>query len=164
MAYQLLIFLETQEAQVICHDRTKEYRMCRIGISLSRVMTLLGLTFVSVAIIGAAKKPAIGLSGHHIFMDRCGACHGEDGKGNGPAVGALKVAPADLTLLARKNGGTFPAEYVRKMISEWVDIGAHGSREMPIWGTLFNPRSAADQQIANDQFKNLVVYLESIQQ
>ena len=138
--------------------------MCRIGISLSRAMILVGLTILFAAIIGAAKKPAIGLNGHHIFMDRCGACHGEDGKGNGPAVGALKVAPPDLTLLAKKNGGTFPAEHVRKMLSEWVDISAHGSREMPIWGDLFNPKSAADQQVANDQFKNLVVYLESIQE
>jgi mono/diheme cytochrome c family protein len=138
--------------------------MSRIGISLSRVMILVGLTILFVANIVAKQKPAISQSGRSIFMDRCGACHGDDGKGNGPAVGALKVAPTNLTLLGKRNGGTFPAEHISKMVSEWVDISAHGSREMPIWGDLFNPKSAADQQIANDQFKNLLAYLESIQE
>jgi len=135
--------------------------MSRIG--LCRIIILVGLTILFVPGITAKKNPAIGHSGHDIFMDRCGACHGDDGKGNGPAVGALKVAPADLTLLAKRNEGTFPAERVRKMLSEWVDISAHGSREMPIWGDLFLPKSAADQEIANERFKKLVAYLESIQ-
>jgi mono/diheme cytochrome c family protein len=138
--------------------------MSRIGIYLRRVIILVGLTILFVPNIAAKKKPAIGQSGHDIFMDRCSACHGHDGKGNGPAVGSLKVAPADLTLLAKRNGGTFPAERLRKMLSEWVDIGAHGSREMPIWGDLFLPKSAGDEKIANDRFKNLVAYMESIQQ
>jgi len=137
--------------------------MSSIAISFYRMMIPLGLTTL-FALNMPAKKPAIGPSGRDIYMDRCSACHGDDGKGNGPAVGALRVAPADLTLLARKNAGAFPAEHVRKMLSEWVDITAHGSREMPIWGDSFNPKSAADQQIANNQFKNLIDYLESIQE
>ncbi len=138
--------------------------MSRIDISLCRVLVLAGLAMLFVPNIAAKKNPATGPTGRDIFMDRCGACHGDDGKGNGPAVGALKIAPADLTLLARRNGGTFPAEHVRKMVSEWVDISAHGSREMPIWGELFRPKSAAEQQVADERFKKLTVYLESIQQ
>jgi len=135
--------------------------MSRIGPR--RTIILVGLTILFLSSITAKKNPAIGQSGHDIFMDRCSACHGDDAKGNGPAVGALKVAPADLTLLAKRNEGTFPAERVRKMLGEWVDISAHGSREMPIWGDLFLPKSAADQEIANERFQKLVVYLESIQ-
>jgi len=135
--------------------------MSRIGPR--RTIILVGLTILFLSSITAKKNPAIGQSGHDIFMDRCSACHGDDAKGNGPAVGALKVAPADLTLLAKRNEGTFPAERVRKMLGEWVDISAHGSREMPIWGDLFLPKSAADQEIANERFKKLVTYLESIQ-
>jgi hypothetical protein len=97
-------------------------------------------------------------------MDRCGACHGDDAKGNGPAVGALKTAPGDLSWLAQKNGGTFPAGRVKKIVGGWENIGAHGSREMPIWGDLFGGKSGADQQIANDRFKILLAYIESIQQ
>jgi len=138
--------------------------MSRIAISLCRVLILAGLTILFVSTIAAKKNPAIGPSGRDIYMDRCGVCHGDDGKGNGPAVGSLKVAPADLTLLTMRYGGTFPTEQVKKIVGDWVDITAHGSREMPIWGDLFHPKRAADQQIANDRFKSLVVYLESIQQ
>src|SRR5271166_2881096 len=100
--------------------------MSRIGISICRAMIPVGLTILVVLNV-AARKQVIGQSGRDIFMDRCSACHGADGKGNGPAVGSLKVAPADLTLLAKRNGGTFPADRVREIVSEWVDIGAHGS-------------------------------------
>ena len=138
--------------------------MSRIGKSVWKIMILAGIVILPVPNIAARKDPAIGPSGHDIFMDRCGACHGDDGKGNGPAVGALKAAPADLTLLTKRNRGEFPAEHVKKIIGDWVDIRAHGSREMPIWGDLFHAKNAADQQIANEKFKNLVAYLESIQQ
>lgn len=60
--------------------------------------------------------------------------------------------------------GKFPTERLTKILGEWVDIGAHGSREMPIWGDLFHPQSTTAEQIANDRFKNLVAYMESIQQ
>jgi len=138
--------------------------MSRIGKSVCRVLIVIGLTILLVPSIAARKNPAIGPSGHDIFMDRCAACHGEDGKGNGPAVGALKVAPADLTLLAQRNGGAFPVERVKEILGGWADIPAHGSREMPIWGDLLNAKNPVNQQAANDQFKSLVVYLESIQQ
>jgi mono/diheme cytochrome c family protein len=137
--------------------------MSRIGISLFRVMIPLGLTILLMPIVAAKKTPATSQSGHDLFMDRCGACHGDDAKGNGPAVGSLKTAPPDLTLLAQRNGGTFPAEHVKKVVGGLVNIGAHGSREMPIWGDLFHPKSAADQQVAGDRFKALVTYLESLQ-
>jgi hypothetical protein len=95
--------------------------------------------------IAAKKKPAIAPSGRDIYMDRCSVCHGEYGKGIGPAVGSLKIAPADLTPLTTKNGGVSPAERVKNIVGEWVDITAHGSREMPIWGDLFYARRPADQ-------------------
>jgi len=139
--------------------------MSRIDTSLRTVMIFVGLMILFVANIPAKTKPVIGPTGHDIYMDRCGACHGEYGKGDGPAVGALGDVPADLTLLAKMNGGAFPTERLRKIVgSEDVNIVAHGSREMPIWGELFHPKNAADQQIASEWFKKLAAYLESIQQ
>src|SRR5436190_24402032 len=52
-----------------------------------------------------------------IFRDNCAACHGPDGKGHGPAAGALRHAPPDLTLIAQRNGGTFPADKVKAVIA-----------------------------------------------
>ena len=134
--------------------------MSRIGLLIIAV----GLTILFVSNVAAQERQALGQSGHDIFMDRCSSCHGKDGKGNGPAARALKTAPGDLTLLTKKNRGVFAAERVRKIVGDWVDIDAHGSLEMPIWGGLFHPRNVVDQQIANLRIKNLVAYIESIQQ
>ena len=46
----------------------------------------------------------------------------------------LKVPPADLTTLARRNGGYFPLTAVSEIIDGRTLIAAHGTREMPIWG------------------------------
>lgn len=132
-------------------------------ICLCRVTIAAGLAALFAASL-AAKKPALSPSGRDIFMDRCAACHGEDGKGNGPAVGSLKIAPGDLTLLSSRNGGAFPAERVKNIVGASVDVTAHGSREMPIWGDLFHAKTVSDQQIANERFKSLLSFLESIQQ
>ena len=134
------------------------------GVSLWRFMILVGLTILLIPQVLAKKNPAISPSGREIYMNRCSACHGEDGKGNGPAVGALKVAPADLTLLAQRNAGAFPTERVKNIVGQWVEISAHGSREMPIWGDLFFPKTASQEQAANERFNLLVTYLKSIQQ
>ncbi|HTS48918.1 MAG TPA: cytochrome c, partial [Bryobacteraceae bacterium] len=126
------------------------------GVSLWRFMILVGLTILLIPQVLAKKNPAISPSGREVYMNRCSACHGEDGKGNGPAVGALKVAPADLTLLAQRNAGAFPTERVKNIVGQWVEISAHGSREMPIWGEVFFARKPADQQLAAERFKSLV--------
>jgi len=48
-------------------------------------------------------------SGKEMFDTYCAVCHGKDTKGNGPAAGAMKTPPADLTTLAKGNGGKYPA-------------------------------------------------------
>lgn len=73
------------------------------------------------------------------YLSSCGACHGTDGKGNGPTADQLKVAPPDLTQLAKKNGGIFPLNNVYEKIEGRQEIKAHGSREMPIWGYRYWP-------------------------
>ena len=134
------------------------------NVPFLRVLIPVGLSLVLIPHVIAKKNPVVTPGGRDIYMDRCGACHGEDAKGNGPAVGALKFAPGDLTLLAQRNGGTFPAEKVKNIVGQWVPINAHGSREMPIWGDLFLAKTAAQEQAANERFKLLAAYLQSIQQ
>jgi hypothetical protein len=74
----------------------------------------------------------------------CGApqCHGPDGTGNGPVATALKKKPANLTLLAKKNGGVFPEEQVREYIDGRKTVATHGTRKMPIWENEFMSRRA----------------------
>jgi len=131
---------------------------------ISQALIPVALTAIFAVNLQAKDRPVHQPSGRDIYMDRCSACHGEDGKGNGPAVGALRNAPGDLTLLAARNGGTFPEERVKNIVGGWANLTVHGSREMPIWGTLFFAKSPADQQVAAERFKSLVSYLQSIQQ
>jgi len=101
-------------------------------------------------------------SGQEMYVTYCAACHGKDGKGNGPAASALKVAPADLTALAKNNNGAFPRDRVYGTIKGDVGIPAHGSKEMPVWGRLFRSVDNNDA-LTLLRLKNLTDYIESLQ-
>jgi mono/diheme cytochrome c family protein len=103
------------------------------------------------------------VKGPDLFLAHCAPCHGADAKGNGPLALALKAKPADLTVLAKNNGGQFPSPRVRETIAGNDVLASHGSREMPIWGPIFH-QIEADQDFGNVRLKNLVKYVESIQQ
>jgi len=68
--------------------------------------------------------------------------------GNGPAASALKKAPANLTLLAKKNNGKFPALEVDNYIrGDATSVAAHGTRDMPMWGDIFRGVSAGNDVV-----------------
>ena len=100
-------------------------------------------------------------SGPEMYRAYCASCHGQDGKGNGPAAPALKTPPADLTRLARQNNAKFPADRVLYMVRH-VEVSAHGSTEMPVWGTIFREMDTGAQ--ADMRAFNLTKYVESIQE
>jgi mono/diheme cytochrome c family protein len=101
-------------------------------------------------------------SAKEMYTAYCAACHGKDGKGDGPAASALKVAPPDLTTLAKRNNGVFPRDHVYGTITGQVPIAAHGSKDMPVWGTLFRSIDSADS-FTMMRLKNLTDYIESLQ-
>ncbi len=102
-------------------------------------------------------------SGQEMYSTYCAVCHGKDGKGAGPAAEALKVPPADLTMLASKNGGKYPALKVSAVIRGEEVLAAHGSREMPVWGKLFWSISEGHNGEVLQRVVNLNKYIESIQ-
>jgi mono/diheme cytochrome c family protein len=107
-------------------------------------------------------QPISSISGADSFKAYCTVCHGVAGKGDGPAAKALKVPPPDLTQLAAKHEGKFPASAVKMTVIGEQPVAAHGSQEMPIWGPLF--RSVDTAPIAELRVTNIVKYLESIQE
>ena len=102
-------------------------------------------------------------SGQAMYKSYCAPCHGVDGKGNGPAASALKPAPTDLTLLTKQNHGRFPGTHIVAVLEFGVDIPAHGSNLMPVWGPILGKMDKANSQQKQLRISNLSRYLESIQ-
>lgn len=102
------------------------------------------------------------LQGADLFRSYCAPCHGTTARGDGPVVPALKAPVPDLTTIAQRNGGNFPAARVQEIIAGDHEMAAHGSREMPIWGPIFH-QVEYDRDYGNIRLKNLVDYLRSIQ-
>jgi len=137
--------------------------------------TWLGMTVTAFAL--AVNAPAFAQQktmdeGKKEFELRCAACHGVDGKGNGMVGAALKVAPPDITMLSKSNGGVFPIERITQIIDGRAQIAAHGSRDMPVWGTLLAVEAAEhyvdipynQEQYIRDKILRLTDYIHRVQQ
>ena len=131
--------------------------------------------FVSVLFLAAAAasaqnttmkkvplQPTATLEGADSYNQYCAVCHGKDGKGGGPAAEALKKRPTDLTQIARRNNGKFNDLIVQNVINGDDVRSAHGSREMPVWGELFQ---SVNGDLASRRLRvySLVKYIEQMQ-
>ena len=116
---------------------------------------------------GAKGSPdsslAQSVKGADLFHAHCASCHGAGATGNGPAGVILKVAPPNLTDIAERNHGKFPAEKIARIIAGDEVMVSHGSREMPLWGPIFH-EVERDQDWGEVRVHNLVEYLRSVQQ
>jgi mono/diheme cytochrome c family protein len=102
-------------------------------------------------------------SGKEMFMSYCASCHGKDAKGDGPAAASLKSAPADLTGLAKRNGGKYPSDKVTSILRGQANLVPHGDQEMPVWGPVFWKMSGGHEEVVQERIANLNKYLESLQ-
>jgi mono/diheme cytochrome c family protein len=113
-----------------------------------------------------AADPLLGDMGAQTYQQHCTACHGLGGRGDGPAAPALRTPPSDLTRIAARRDGVFPAGEIAKVIDGRFHITAHGSREMPVWGEHFGmgiPETELSESIARGKVATLVEYLKRIQ-
>ena len=103
-------------------------------------------------------------SGKQMFTDYCAACHGMEGKGDGPVAGFLRTPPAELRTLAQRNGGKYPADKVAATLHLGTDGGAHGTSDMPTWGSLFrNQDKKTGLGFAEVRIRNLTEYVKTLQ-
>jgi mono/diheme cytochrome c family protein len=140
-----------------------------------RILWTVVMVGMALAIIAAAQdqpkkeikhvpiKPTSAASGPEMYKNYCAVCHGVDGKGNGPAAEALKVPTPDLTTLAQKNGGKYPALKVAGILRGEQLMPSHGSKEMPVWGDLFWHLSGGRISEVHQRIANLNTYVESLQ-
>ncbi len=140
--------------------------LCRCAALL--VITALGQCFVWPGAIfaggerGDADRRVLGARSYRVH---CLNCHGTSGTGDGPMAELLKIVPSDLTRLAARNDGEFPAERVYQTIDGRQEISGHGSRRMPVWGIGFQDlgRDADQEAAVRDKILDLVAYLKTLQ-
>jgi mono/diheme cytochrome c family protein len=137
------------------------------SLLVASALLISGSGNLTVAQDKVVKKTAVqqadASSGKGMYISYCAACHGPEGKGNGPAASELKTPPADLTQLTKNNNGKFPADHVRSILDFGTKAPAHGSNEMPVWGTLFRALDQHDQVKVTMRIRNLVDYINTLQ-
>jgi mono/diheme cytochrome c family protein len=121
---------------------------------------------LSFSVAEGAEPPTGPAGGKIIFEQACASCHGTDARGTGPAARGMKTPPADLTRIAARHGGSFPADAIATFIDGRKDVAAHGSREMPVWGDSL-AQAVTDKDTREERIERaiqmLVQYLETLQ-
>ena len=110
---------------------------------MRRAMVPVVLSGIAAVLSSGAvlAQPATDL-GKTEYYTKCAVCHGLSGKGEGSFGEVLKVNMPDLTLIAKRNGGVFPLDRVKMAIDGRATPRAHGTSEMPIWGTRYSVEAA----------------------
>ena len=132
------------------------------------------LAFVGAAMIAALLLAPSGATaqetmkqttaGAEIFRTYCASCHGVSARGDGPLSSSMRRKPANLTEIAKRNAGAFPADMVFRTIDGRQPVRGHGGPDMPVWGDVFEKsREAGDQARVTAVIQSLVDFLESIQ-
>ena len=132
--------------------------------------TLLAIAASGLLLGGAALAfDAVTLddySGEELFDRFCASCHGSEAQGDGPVSRSLNVAVPDLTTIEVRYG-EFPAARIRDVIDgRGIDMQAHGTRTMPVWGYEFWVEDGADvtaEKSVRDAITRLVEHLRSVQ-
>jgi mono/diheme cytochrome c family protein len=120
-----------------------------------------------VCLLPGASSAQQAATGKDMFERYCSSCHGTDAKGDGPLANLLTAKPADLTQLAKQNGGTFPGVKVMRAIDGREEVRAHGTSDMPVWGERFKAESAAvhtRETAVRGRAQEIVQYIQSIQE
>jgi len=138
----------------------------RRGRTLRLALLAFGLHFNgATARADPQGKPPVSqavATGATAYYGYCAVCHGERGKGDGPAAGALTPRPTDLTRLTPR-AGTFPAAHVTSVLKGTDPVVAHGTPAMMVWGPLFLADANGNQAAADARISALVQFIASIQ-
>jgi mono/diheme cytochrome c family protein len=138
-----------------------------------RSMVVLGVVAIAGGLFGIPApgsaqdrdSPTYGVSGSYNYRTYCASCHGEKGKGDGPLAESLRFQPPDLAKLAKRNGGTYPAKTVTRIIDGRQPIDGHGGPDMPVWGDAFkNPETGFDDEKVRQKIQSVVDFLKTLQE
>lgn len=132
-----------------------------------------GMLYLSGVACAQEMPPELIEAAKADFMTYCAVCHGREGVGDGPVAKDLVTPPADLTLLAKNDGGVFPETRVQQVIDGREEVMGHGNRDMPIWGSWFKFVARSDGVDTSDEetaeiivalrIQGMIEYLKTIQ-
>ena len=131
-------------------------RAIAMSVAMAAVMAVLNVT-------AAAGQNTT--NGGDLFRSYCVPCHGKDAQGTGPLANSLSRRPADLTSLAKTNGGDFPAELIARIIDGRNPVKGHGGGDMPVWGEALmrTQGTAGSEEAVKERIDSLVSYLRTLQ-
>jgi nucleotide-binding universal stress UspA family protein/mono/diheme cytochrome c family protein len=150
-------------------EREKKKGAAAAAASLMLAAGLLlapALAVTAAAQEGATAQPQLkqAIAGGELFRTYCASCHGAAARGDGPLASSMVRRPADLTEIAKRNGGVFPTELVFRTIDGKNPVRGHGGPDMPVWGDAFaRARDGGDPAKVKQLIQSLVDFLESIQ-
>jgi cytochrome c1 len=139
-------------------------------MSTTTMRVPLGALFAGVLLTGtltarpATAQTTAAMTGDYLFRTYCAACHGTSAKGDGPLADSMRRRPSDLTEIARRNKGVFPADEVFRIIDGRQPVRGHGGPDMPVWGDVFaRSEGGGNPAVVEARIKALVAYLEGVQ-
>ena len=106
------------------------------------MITMLMGAAVALAASGVQAQQSKVDLGKKEYVANCASCHGASGKGDGPNAAYLNRKAADLTTLAKNNGGVLPIARLYESIDGEKLPAGHGSRDMPTWGFDYRVQAA----------------------
>jgi mono/diheme cytochrome c family protein len=127
-----------------------------------RRTALAGIVLAALSNSSAFAQAPDGGSGRATFGLYCASCHGTSGVGDGPVASSMSKRPANLTEIARRNGGMFPTDQVARIVDGRSPVKGHGGGEMPVWGDAF-AKARPDGTTVEQRIRGLVTFIESIQ-
>jgi mono/diheme cytochrome c family protein len=136
------------------------YHLVRLSVKKSiivaKVLLIMGkksfwiFTFSVLLLVGTNPTWAQNQSeGKKLYLTYCASCHGDNGKGDGPAAQSLPVKPANHT------AGSVMNQFTDKFLMEIISKGGSAvgkSPMMPAWGGQFK----------ENQLRDIVAYVRSI--
>lgn len=120
----------------------------------------------TTALAACATRLRDTTAGAGTYRSFCAPCHGDGGRGDGPAAAGAGAPVPDLTRIAARNGGTFPQLRIYQLVSGLSESEAERERHMRRWGWEFFGSDADDAEAHREaivKVEQVVAYLESIQ-
>jgi mono/diheme cytochrome c family protein len=130
------------------------------------IAIVIAIILMLIATVAARAQDYSGYTGARLYSRFCASCHGDRGFGNGVVAASFNIMVPDLTRIARRQGGVYPDEQIRRIIDGRQPLRPHGTREMPVWGYEFYAQNESKPNAlkrTDEMVQRLAEYVRSLQ-